>query len=62
MIIAIDGPAGSGKTTVGRLVAQRLGFALVDTGLFYRGVTVAALPICLGPEPIAAPPSARRKR
>jgi cytidylate kinase len=42
VIIAIDGPAGSGKTTVGRLVAQRLGFALVDTGLFYRGVTVAA--------------------
>ena len=42
MIIAIDGPAGSGKTTVGRLVAQRLGFALVDTGLFYRAVTVEA--------------------
>lgn len=42
MIIAIDGPAGSGKTTVGRLVARRLGFALVDTGLFYRAVTVEA--------------------
>jgi cytidylate kinase len=42
VIIAIDGPAGSGKTTVGRLVAQRLGFALVDTGLFYRAVTVEA--------------------
>ena len=42
MIIAIDGPAGSGKTTVGRLIAQRLGFALVDTGLFYRAVTVEA--------------------
>jgi cytidylate kinase len=42
LIIAIDGPAGSGKTTVGRLVAQRLSFALVDTGLFYRAVTVEA--------------------
>ncbi|TME81532.1 MAG: (d)CMP kinase [Chloroflexi bacterium] len=42
MIIAIDGPAGSGKTTVGRMVADVLGFALVDTGLFYRAVTVEA--------------------
>ncbi len=42
MIVAIDGPAGSGKTTIGRLVAQALGFALVDTGLFYRAVTVEA--------------------
>jgi CMP/dCMP kinase len=42
MIIAIDGPAGSGKTTVGRMVAQTLGFGLVDTGLFYRAVTVEA--------------------
>ena len=42
MIIAIDGPAGSGKTTVGRIVAEDLGFALVDTGLFYRAVTVEA--------------------
>jgi CMP/dCMP kinase len=42
MIIAIDGPAGSGKTTIGRMVAQALGFALVDTGLFYRAVTVWA--------------------
>jgi len=42
LIIAIDGPAGSGKTTVGRMVAEALGFALVDTGLFYRAVTVEA--------------------
>jgi cytidylate kinase len=42
MIIAIDGPAGSGKTTVGRLVAEELGLALVDTGLYYRAVTVEA--------------------
>ena len=43
MIIAIDGPAGSGKTTVGRMVAQALGLRLVDTGLFYRAVTVEAV-------------------
>ena len=42
MIIAIDGPAGSGKTTIGRMVAEALGFAVIDTGLFYRAVTVEA--------------------
>jgi len=42
VIISIDGPAGSGKTTIGRMVADALGFALVDTGLFYRAVTVEA--------------------
>jgi cytidylate kinase len=42
VIIAIDGPAGSGKTTIGRMLAEELGFALVDTGLFYRAVTVEA--------------------
>jgi len=42
LIVAIDGPAGSGKTTIGRLVAAAMRFALVDTGLFYRAVTVEA--------------------
>lgn len=42
MVIAIDGPAGSGKTTIGRMLAEELGIALVDTGLFYRAVTVEA--------------------
>jgi CMP/dCMP kinase len=41
-IVTIDGPAGSGKTTLGRHLALILGIPLVDTGLFYRGVTVAA--------------------
>ena len=41
--VAIDGPAASGKTTVGRLVAKRLGARFLDTGLMYRAVTVAAL-------------------
>jgi cytidylate kinase len=39
-ILAIDGPAGAGKSTVARAVAQRLGFALVDTGAIYRCVAL----------------------
>lgn len=42
-IVAIDGPAGAGKSTVARLVAQQLGFALVDTGAIYRCVGLAAI-------------------
>jgi len=41
--IAIDGPAGSGKTTVARLVAGRLGYLYVDTGAMYRAVTLRLL-------------------
>lgn len=41
-VIAIDGPAGAGKSTAARLLAQRLGFILVDTGALYRGVALAA--------------------
>ncbi len=41
-VIAIDGPAGAGKSTVARHVAKRLGFTLVDTGALYRAVAVAA--------------------
>ena len=43
MIVAIDGPAGSGKSTVAKLVAQRLGFAYLDTGAMYRAVAWRAL-------------------
>jgi cytidylate kinase len=42
MIIAIDGPAGAGKSTVARRVAQQLGFAYIDTGAMYRAVALAA--------------------
>ena len=42
-IIAIDGPAASGKSTVGKALAERLGFLYFDTGLMYRAVTWAAL-------------------
>jgi len=43
MVITIDGPAGSGKSTVARLVADRLGLRYVDTGAMYRELTAAAL-------------------
>lgn len=43
MIVAIDGPAGAGKSTVTRLLASRLGFEFLDTGAMYRAVTWSAL-------------------
>ena len=43
MVIAIDGPAGAGKSTVTRKLADRLGFSFLDTGAMYRAVTWAAL-------------------
>ncbi len=49
-LVTIDGPAGVGKTTVGRALAQRLGLPLIDTGLFYRALTVAAARRGLGRE------------
>ncbi len=42
-VIAIDGPAGSGKSTVGKRLAAQLGLEYLDTGAMYRGVTFAAL-------------------
>lgn len=43
MIVTIDGPAGAGKSTVTRLLAQRLNFQFLDTGAMYRAVTWAAM-------------------
>jgi cytidylate kinase len=43
LVIAIDGPAASGKSTTARLVAQRLGYLHVDTGAMYRAVTLKVL-------------------
>ncbi|HEY7954753.1 MAG TPA: (d)CMP kinase [Polyangia bacterium] len=42
IVIAIDGPAGAGKSTVARALASRLGFFLLDTGAIYRAVALAA--------------------
>jgi cytidylate kinase len=43
MIVAIDGPAGSGKSTVARALAERLGFRYLDTGAMYRALTRLAM-------------------
>jgi cytidylate kinase len=43
MIVTIDGPAGSGKSTASKALAQRLGFEVLDTGAMYRAVAVAVL-------------------
>lgn len=43
MIVAIDGPAGSGKSTIAKEIARQLGFNKLDTGAMYRAVTFAAL-------------------
>ncbi len=56
-IVAIDGPAGAGKSTVGQLAAQALGFLYVDTGAMYRAMAWRADELGLTPddvEPIAA--------
>lgn len=50
MIIAIDGPAGAGKSTTARGVADRLGFGYLDTGAMYRAVALAVLREGLVPE------------
>jgi CMP/dCMP kinase len=43
MVIAIDGPAGAGKSTVARAAAERLGFTYLDTGAMYRAVALAVM-------------------
>lgn len=42
MIVAMDGPAGAGKSTIAKLLAERLGFRLIDTGAMYRCVALEA--------------------
>lgn len=43
LVITIDGPAGSGKSTIARLLAQKIGAKFLDTGAMYRAVTLAAM-------------------
>ncbi len=43
VVVAIDGPAGAGKSTIARRVAERLGFTYIDTGAMYRAVALAGL-------------------
>ena len=54
LVIAIDGPAGSGKSTTARLVADQLGLLHIDTGAMYRAVTVKVLEKGVSPEDAAA--------
>ena len=42
-VVALDGPAGSGKSSISKLVAKKLGFTHIDTGAMYRAVTLEAL-------------------
>ncbi len=49
-IVAIDGPAGAGKSTVAKLVAARLGFLYLDTGAMYRSITWAVLEAQIAPD------------
>lgn len=49
-VVALDGPAGSGKSTVSRLVAEALGWRFVDTGATYRALTLAVLRAGVDPE------------
>ena len=52
-IVAIDGPAGAGKSTVARAVATELGFTYLDSGAMYRAVALAALQRGVEPAEIA---------
>ncbi len=54
MIVAIDGPAGSGKSTVAKNVAERLGYHYLDTGAMYRAVAFLALASGMSPTDDAA--------
>jgi CMP/dCMP kinase len=54
MVIAIDGPAGAGKSTVARAVARELGFTYLDTGAMYRAVGLAASETGDAPGEVAA--------
>jgi cytidylate kinase len=48
--IAIDGPAGAGKSTIGRLLADRLGYKFLDTGAMYRAVALASIRADISPD------------
>lgn len=59
-VIAIDGPAGAGKSTAARTLAERMGYALLDTGAIYRAVAVHLERLRIGPDEEVIPASALR--
>jgi len=54
MLIAIDGPAGAGKSTVARMLAERLGYCYIDSGAMYRAVALLALETGTSPNDVPA--------
>jgi cytidylate kinase len=54
VVVAIDGPAGAGKSTIARRVAARLGFVYIDSGAMYRAVALKALRLGIALEPGAS--------
>lgn len=54
LLIAIDGPAGSGKSTTAKIVAEKLGYVYVDTGAMYRAITLKILNLKIDPSNEAA--------
>jgi cytidylate kinase len=57
LIIAIDGPAGSGKSTIAKLVAEKTGCLFLNSGSFYRGITLKAIEAVSDPSGEKAPSS-----
>ena len=43
MIVAIDGPAGTGKSTIAKLISEKLNITFLNSGSFYRGITLGLL-------------------
>jgi cytidylate kinase len=54
LLIAIDGPAGAGKSTVAQMLAERLGYCYIDTGAMYRAVALLAIETGTSPDDVAA--------
>lgn len=54
IVVTIDGPAGSGKSTTARLVARKLGYIYLDTGAMYRAMTLKAIRAGIDPEDVDA--------
>ncbi|HEX6971433.1 MAG TPA: (d)CMP kinase [Limnochordia bacterium] len=61
LCVAIDGPAGAGKSTVAKLVADRMGYRYIDTGALYRAVTLAVLRAGVAPDASEAVAAVARK-